>query len=82
MNSIDDKITEIKAKLEKAKLTQARAIANHEAAQMAYNNAMRILQEQFSLDNLVEARDKLSVLQSALDVQLNEVETLLDELNL
>lgn len=82
MSDIDNRISTIKAKVESARLTKARAEANRESAQKAYDKAMQTLEQDFGLDNLSDARDKLASLQAALEEQLNEVETLLDDLNL
>ena len=80
MSAIDDKISAIKSRIDSLRLTQVRAEATKESAQATEAQAMAKLAQEFGVDNLPEARDKLAQLQAELDACLESITSELDEI--
>jgi ribosome recycling factor len=79
LSDIDNKIAMIKSRIDAARMAKARAEATKETAKASEQQAMARLQEEFGVDNLSVARDKLAELQGQLQTCVDEITAQLDE---
>lgn len=79
MSELDAKIEKLKQAANDARLRKARAEAAIENAEKEKASILTELQEQFGLDNLADARDKLTQLQNDLADKVANVEEILNK---
>lgn len=82
MSNADQQVSEIKARIDAAQRTVARAEADRDAARKAANTALRDLTAEFGVSTVAEAKAKMEELQSELDGLIAQTRQSLDELNL
>lgn len=80
--SIDSDIAAIKKRLADAQLVKARSEGIKQSVEQQYQEALQALQEQFGLDNLQDARAKLTELEKAVQDELASITSFLDEYDL
>jgi hypothetical protein len=78
LSELDNQIAMLKSRRDAAQLAKARAEATRETAQASSDAAMAKLKEEFGVDNLDEARAKLTELQEGLRTQIVEITSILD----
>lgn len=79
MSDIDNKITQLKARIAAAQLAQARAEATTETAKATQDSAMARLKDEFGVDSLADARGKLVELEDELQQLATSITRILDE---
>lgn len=82
MATLDDQITQLKKQAELATAAMYRAQANKEALQRSEQEAMSALLEEFGLDNLRDARARLTELEDQIADKIVEANKILDTNNL
>lgn len=80
--SVDQQVNELKAKVEAARRTVARAEADKDAARSAADTALGQLSADFGVTNVAEAKAMMATLQSELSTLIAQTRQSLDELNL
>lgn len=78
MSEIDDRIAKLKSRIDAGRMAKARAEATRESAQATEAQAMAKLADQYGVDNLAGARDKLVELQTQLQALTDEITAELD----
>lgn len=82
LSTIDNQIAMLKSRIDAARLADARAQATRETAQASEAAAMSKLQSEFGVDSIADARVKLVELQTDLQSKLDEISSVLDEIEL
>jgi predicted nucleic acid-binding Zn-ribbon protein len=82
LSSIDNQIALLKSRIDAARLADARAQATRETAQASESAAMDKLRSEFGVDNLTDARAKLVELQTDLQSKLDEISSVLDDIEI
>jgi hypothetical protein len=77
--SVDERIANVKRRIESVRLASARAEVGKESADKEYEAAQTLLREQFGVDNPEQVRDKLVELKNDLDAKLAQIEEILKE---
>ncbi len=80
MTEVDQRIANIKQRIESARIKQARAEASKQVAEEKKADALAVLKEKFGLDTVNEARAKLADLEKELKDNLIAIEEILGQL--